>query len=320
MPEYKIMSFNIEHMNKMFDNNRIKPSCQQRAQAIAKVITDIDPDVVGICEAANALEEHQDFVNNYLNAGYNIALGASRGGQNLVFYYRNPFRVDSIDDAINYYSPWDKDVNDDGLKEHHKWDRKPLEVVFEIGAGGPKIRFILVHTKSKGIFSVIDFHNFQKIAQANRTRLIGQAHRLRERLKDLITAINPLPIIVMGDMNDGPGLDPYERILGRSFIETVMGSIYHPDQIFHNTLLWMAEGTREQRRELYTAEFPDPIVRHPFGFKHRVWIDHILFSPDILRPNNLIKSVQNSGTICVKDQNSKSASDHFAVYCKINTD
>jgi endonuclease/exonuclease/phosphatase family metal-dependent hydrolase len=313
------MSYNIEHMNKMFENNAVRPNQDTRAQHIASVIQGISPHVLGICEAANAPQEHQHFINNYLQGtGYQLAHGISRGGQNLVIYYRAPFTEVSVDDEIAFYNPWDADVEDDGLKERHRWERKPLEVLFEIGQGGPRVRIILVHAKSKGVFSVVDLHNFQKIALANRKRLVGQANKLRSRLDQLLEVQNPTPVIVMGDMNDGPGLDPFEMMVGKSFVETVMGSVYDPNKIFHNSLWWMT-GNSQLIKNLWTADFPDPIVSNPLGYNHRIWIDHILLSPDMLQQNNSVRYILNSGTVAPKDNISRAASDHFAVYCTIET-
>lgn len=320
MSEFTLMSYNIEHMNSMFDNNIIKQSEQQRAQKIANVIKDIDPHVVGLCEAANSPDEHNHFIDNYLSgSGYKLAHGVSRGSQNLVFYYRHPFSIISIDDELSFYEPWDADIDEDGLKERYKWERKPLEAIFEIGSGGPKLLIVLAHTKSKGIFSVTDFHNFQKISLANRKRLTGQALKLRYRLDDLLKDPNYIPVIVMGDLNDGPGLDPFEKMIGRSFVETVMGSVYYPSNILHNALWWMSQDSG-LRNKLWTADFPDPIVNNPLGYNHRVWIDHILISPDMLQSTNAIRYVMNSGKIGSSDSDSRKASDHFAVYCKIAID
>lgn len=319
MPEYTIMAYNIEWMNKMFENGAIKPNKIERAKDIATVIKDIHPHVLGICEAANEEAEHDHFIANYLTGlGYKLANGKSRGSQNLVFYYRNPFIVESIDDSISYYEPWTKDIEGDGLNERLEWDRKPLEAVFKIGQNGPKLRIILVHTKSKGVYSVVDLTNYQKISLANRKKLVGQAMRLRDRLIKLVNEQNPLPIIVMGDMNDGPGLDAFEALIGSSFVETAMGSVFDPDRIFHN-VLWHYTNSSQSKKDLWTAQFPDPIVNNPLGWKHRVWIDHIILSKDILDQNNPIRYVQNSGKIGERKSESWSASDHFAVYCKIET-
>jgi hypothetical protein len=320
MPEYVIMSYNIEHMNKMFENNIIKDSEKARAEDIAKVIQGVYPHVLGICEAANSEAEHNYFINNYLaGSGYKLANGTSRGGQNLVFYYRDPFTIESVDDAISFYEPWSEDIEEDGIKERFEWDRKPLEAVFKIGQNGPKLRIILVHTKSKGVFSVVDFANFQKVSLANRKRLVAQALKLRQRIEQLINDPNSLPLIVMGDMNDGPGLDPFEALIGSSFVETVMGSIFDPDKIFHN-VLWHFTKTSETRKNLWTAQFPDPIVNNPLGYEHRVWIDHIIVSRDMTKPDNAIRYITDSGQIEERNTASYKASDHFAVYCKIEKD
>lgn len=320
MPKFVMMSYNIEHMNKMFKNDTVKPSKTERAGSIAQVIQNISPHVLGICEAANAEAEHEHFIDNYLlSSDYDLAHGKSRGGQNLVFYYRDPFSLVSIDDAYSSYEPWIADINKDGLKERHKWERRPLEAVFEIGPGGPQVRVILLHTKSKGIFDVVDFQDFQKISLANRTRLLGQALMFRDRLDELIQQPNSLPIVVMGDCNDGPGPDPYEKVIGKSFVETITGSVNYPSGIFHNTMWWMTEDSKK-RKTLWTADFPDPIVAHPLRYRHRVWIDHILVSPDTLQAGNTVRYVPNTGGIGVKDATARKASDHYAVYCDIETD
>ena len=71
---------------------------------------------------------------------------------------------------------------------------------------------------------------------------------------------------------------------------------------------------------LMGADFPDPIVRHPQGYDHRVWIDHILVSPDLVDANSPIRLVDGSGAIDARDPTSRRASDHFAVSCVLNDD
>jgi endonuclease/exonuclease/phosphatase family metal-dependent hydrolase len=316
MPDYTIASYNIRWMNNMFDNNAIPADEANRANAIAAVINRVNPDLLAISEAANSDAEHQHFIDNFLAGGYQVASGTSRGGQNLVFYYRAPFQLVEIDNVGNVYNPWNIDIDEDKVVERFRWDRKPLEAVFSIGAGvnAQRLRFINVHSKSKGIFDVVDLTRFQEISFGNRKKLIAQATKLRERLDALLADQNPLPTVVMGDMNDGPGFDTYERRLGKSFVETTMGSVYNPANIFINALLNIPEDDR------WTADFPDPIVSNPMGFNHRVWIDHILVSPDLADANSPIRMVNGSGAIDARDNLSRLASDHFAVYCVFNDD
>lgn len=316
MPEYVLMTYNIKWMNKMFESGRIKDRNQEQAESVAEVIRRIQPHILGICEAANERAEHEHFIQHYLNDQYSVSMGASRGGQNLVYYYRDPVEELSVDSHFFYYNPWTTDIDDDGLEERHSWERKPLETVFRLGQGGPELRAILVHTKSKIVSSVVDLHNYQKIALANRKKLVAQAMRLRSRLNDLLAQENALPLVVMGDMNDGPGLDPFERMVGNSFVEAVMGSVFEPKRILHNVLSWMV---KDNSKELWTTDFPDPIVSSPFEGNHRVWLDHILLSPDMLITDNPVRYMMSSGRIRAKDDVAQKASDHFPVYCTIQT-
>lgn len=320
MAELTLMTYNVKWMNNMFQGGQIKPSKREQAESAAQVIQRVQPHILGICEAANEREEHEHFIQTLLNGEYQVAMGTSRGGQNLVFYYRDPVSEVSVDADIAYYDPWTTDIDDDGLDERHRWERKPLEAVFALGQGGPQLRVILVHTKSKIVASVVDLYQFEKISLANRLKLVAQATRLRGRIDELLSAQNALPLVVMGDMNDGPGLDAFEKVVGRSFVETVMGSVFEPHTILHNALYWMAlHPTRRVRGDLWTTDFPDPIVSSPFGGRHRVWLDHILASPDMFNANAAVRYLQDSGRIGEKDAVARLASDHYPVSCRIET-
>jgi len=98
----------------------------------------------------------------------------SRGRQDLVIYHRPPFQVVSIDDSGAFYEPWTEDVDEDEVQERFRWERRPLEVVFELAAGGPRIRLVLVHTKSKGVST-------SSTSPASRTSRSGTARSSRPR-------------------------------------------------------------------------------------------------------------------------------------------
>lgn len=315
MPEHTIAAYNIEWMNRMFSNNVVTDANIGRAEAIAAVITRLDADLIAISEGANDPAEHQDFIDRFLAGGYTAFMGRSRGAQNLVYYVREPFEVVSVDDAWDRYGEWIEDIDGDTLPERHKFERRPLELVARIG--GTEVRFILVHTKSKGVFSIADLPRFEALSAANRAKLVAQGRRLRSRLDALVDAGER--IVVLGDMNDGPGLDFYERALGTSFIESVIGSVFDPPRIFHDPHWWMTR-TATDRNKLWTAAFDDPIVNHPLGWKHRVWLDHIIGSPSLLDPASPVKLVRDSGLIDAKDTTSYKASDHFAVTAVLSVD
>jgi endonuclease/exonuclease/phosphatase family metal-dependent hydrolase len=56
---------------------------------------------------------------------------------------------------------------------------------------------------------------------ANRRKQLAQAIWLRGRIEQHLKAGTPL--MVLGDMNDGPGLDEFENLFGRSSVEIVLG-------------------------------------------------------------------------------------------------
>lgn len=45
MPTFTLASYNVEHMNEMFENNQVKPDAdnQQRAQNVGSMIQTINP-------------------------------------------------------------------------------------------------------------------------------------------------------------------------------------------------------------------------------------------------------------------------------------
>jgi hypothetical protein len=184
MPDFTVMAYNVEWMSRLFDAGLVKPGEIARARAIAKVITRVNPDVLALSEAANDPAAHQSFIAGFLTgSGYRVATGKSRGLQDLVVYYREPFVVEKVDDAFDEYSSWTDDVDADGVLEHFRWERRPLEVAFRVGSNGPRFRLMLVHTKSKAVFDVVDLAGFQNVSLGNRKKLVAQATRLRRRVE-----------------------------------------------------------------------------------------------------------------------------------------
>ena len=119
------------------------------------------------------------------------------------------------------------------------------------------------------------------MADANRERLLAQCRHLREAflnpyLKEAAT--RGIPLIVCGDINDGPGFDTSEMRLKASGVETIMGSVWEPELTLGSALFDRLP--KKQREALdfadnFTTSFKDPIFD---GVFQREWIDHILYS------------------------------------------
>jgi len=315
MSEIKIMSYNIENMRNLFFNNQFNQDSIEKVNSLEKTITNQQPHILGIVEASDKINHHQYFIDNTKLSDLGYKVGKSdykRGRQELIVYYREPFEIITVDENIKYYETWAEDIDQDGIEEVCEFEKKPLEVLFRRKGTDITFLVILVATKSKGVFSINDIVNHQYLALANRKKLLAQSKKIRCRLDQLMDEQPKLPLIVMGDFNDEPGMDSYEKLLGASSIETVMGSVFETDKILHNTM-WHLTKT-DRKNDLWTTEYPDLIVQN-FGL-HKAWLDHIFVSQNLLTESAKFKYVMNSGEIIPKDADAKNVSDHYAVYCK----
>ena len=98
---------------------------------------------------------------------------------------------------------------------------------------------------------------------------------MRNYIDELLVADPLMPIVIAGDMNDGPGVDIFEQyFLTHNLTDILLGSTYDPHLLFEHSFMWSM-----QAAERYTARFDDFIEGvDDLG----VVLDHILVSP-ILR-------------------------------------
>ena len=113
---------------------------------------------------------------------------------------------------------WDLDV--DAASEVVRFSKPPLEAVLTDKAG-QSLRLIGVHVKSKAPHGARKQAEIIRVSIENRRKQMAQCIWLRNRVEDLLVAGKPL--MVLGDFNDGPGLDEYEKLFGRSGVEIVLG-------------------------------------------------------------------------------------------------
>ena len=112
------------------------------------------------------------------------------------------------------------DLDIDAAPERVRWSKPPLELAVET-VRGTRLRMIGVHAKSKAPHGARRQEQVMRIAIENRRKQLAQCIWLRERVEDHLDKGESL--VVLGDFNDGPGLDEYEKLFGRSSVEIVMG-------------------------------------------------------------------------------------------------
>jgi endonuclease/exonuclease/phosphatase family metal-dependent hydrolase len=122
--------------------------------------------------------------------------------------------VPRFDRAYHY------DLDTDAAPEVIRFDKPPLELAVDVPGG--RLRLIGAHLKSKVPRGAGDAAQETRVAIENRRKQLAQCLWLRARVERHLAAGDDL--IVLGDFNDGPGLDEYERLFGRSGVEIVLGA------------------------------------------------------------------------------------------------
>jgi endonuclease/exonuclease/phosphatase family metal-dependent hydrolase len=295
------------------------------------VLNDLSPDIVVMVEGPNRTGEVELFFNNDVDGRWKVHAQHSKGqSQNVCVAVRidqdkfsdPPFSIYDTNN-ITAFDPFVVDTDDDEIKEQHKFERRPLYV--EINPShGFRFRILGLHLKSKGIFKSYEWSKWWQMAEANRKKLLAQTTQLRlEFLDPFLTEDNTrnIPLIVCGDVNDGPGLDASEKRLYGSAIERLMGTVWKPALCLNNALF---DELNERARNLLdfsaikTTSFKDPIFNYMW---HQVWIDHILYSG-----NQAWQWVESAAVHSTLPDGSKiwetykHASDHFPISAVIKTE
>ena len=117
------------------------------------------------------------------------------------------------------------DLDIDAEEDHVRFSKPPLEVDLDTPIG--RIHLIGAHVKSKAPHGARTEDEAMQISIANRRKQLAQCIWLRRRIETHLAKGTDL--IVAGDLNDGPGLDEYERLFGHSGVEIVAGAAAPPE-------------------------------------------------------------------------------------------
>jgi len=121
--------------------------------------------------------------------------------------------------AARFDTAFRYDLDADGATEVIRLSRPPLELA--VSGAGRVLRLIGVHAKSKAPHGTRTAAAFRRISIENRRKQLAQCLWVRARARAHLAAGDSL--IVLGDFNDGPGLDEFERLFGHSGVEIVLG-------------------------------------------------------------------------------------------------
>ncbi len=236
----RIATYNVEWFTNLFDDSgrllndnkwsgRHDVKRYQQVEALGIVFNALDADAVMIIEAPDA-HRKRDGVASLENFAETMGLRARRAvmgfvndTQQEIALLFDPDVLEAEHDPLGsprFDETYRIDLNTDASPEKVRWSKPPLELALRTVSGG-RLRMIGVHAKSKAPHGARSRKEAMRIAIENRRKQLAQCIWLRERVDDHLDRGDHL--IVLGDFNDGPGLDEYEKLFGRSGVEIVLG-------------------------------------------------------------------------------------------------
>lgn len=299
----RLATYNVEWFNSLFDDDAAlidnnswsgRHNVTKAAQiaALAAVFQAMDADGIMVVEAPDT-SRHRDGALALENFAKRFGLRTSKAligfnndtQQEIAFLYdpdvltarHDPLGAETGKkggrDAPRFDSVFRLDLDIDATEDLISFSKPPLEVALETNSGA-KLRLIGAHLKSKAPHGARNKKDATRISIANRRKQLAQCIWLRARVEQHLAAGESL--IVLGDFNDGPGLDEYEKLFGRSGVEIVLGHTEDPDtQLFDPH----AQSALSQRigARVATSRF---YVSHEKRYLNAL-LDYIMVSPDL---------------------------------------
>lgn len=293
----RLATYNIEWMNTLFDDagallrdaewsGRYDVRRGDQIDALAGVFRTLDADAVLVIEAPD-----QGRARSTVTALENFAAYADIRARKAIIGFPNDTQQEiallydpdaltvrhdpqSADNAPRFDTTFALDLDIDAKKDKVTFSKPPLELVIDT-AEGAQFRMIGAHLKSKAPHGAKTRDAVLRISIANRRKQLAQAIWLRARIDAHLAQGTPL--LVMGDLNDGPGLDEYEHLFGRSSVEIILGA--------GDTALFDPHARQALQRRLGAMPTTARFWIRPEKRFLQALLDYIMVSPDLAARN-----------------------------------
>ncbi|SDM03826.1 endonuclease/exonuclease/phosphatase family protein [Aliiruegeria lutimaris] len=301
----RIATYNVEWMTHLFDEDgtpladerwstRYNVTRRQQLESLGIVFTALDADAILIVEAPDqnrtrdtvvALESFArlfDLRQSKAMIGF-----ANQTEQEIALLY-DPDRLELRHDPQGQFSgkkgdpeaprfdgTFRIDLDIDATPDQVTFSKPPLEVAART-VDGTRFRMIGVHVKSKSPHAARGDDDVMRVSIANRRKQLAQCIWLRRRVEAHLTAGDSL--IVLGDFNDGPGLDEYEKLFGRSGLDIVIGEGRPREERLFDPHAQRGPVPPGSARPPATARFYNDVEKR----YHSALLDFIMISPDLL--------------------------------------
>ena len=251
----RIVTYNVEWFTELFDDSdnllinagwsgRNDVTREDQIAALGLVFQRLDADLIVIIEAPDQNHRRrtvpalENFASMFRLRASEALIGFANNTQQEIAVLYDPatlslrhdpkgeeFAVIGSHGAPRFDQEFHIDLDIDASKDRVVFSKPPLEIT-ATARSGFEFHLIGAHLKSKAPHGARNDAEAMQISIANRRKQLAQAIWLRRRIEEHLS--NKTPLIVAGDLNDGPGLDQYERLFGRSSVEIVAG--HGPDR------------------------------------------------------------------------------------------
>ncbi|MEC8041745.1 MAG: endonuclease/exonuclease/phosphatase family protein [Pseudomonadota bacterium] len=251
----RIATYNVEWFNSLFDDagtpledggwsSRRDVTRAQQLTSLGIVFTAMDADAVMVIEAPDQNSRRQTvpaleaFAEKFDLRARKAVIGFANDTQQEIALLYDPDVLQARHDpqgdetgkkgsqgAPRFDGVFRIDLDVDATEDLVRFSKPPLELALETTSGF-QFRMIGAHLKSKAPHGARGRDAVMRASIANRRKQLAQAIWLRQRVETHLAAGTPL--MVLGDLNDGPGLDEYEDLFGRSSVEIVLGQQASP--------------------------------------------------------------------------------------------
>jgi len=291
---FRIATYNVEWFHALFDEggrlmNDGKWSARRdvtRAEQIAalvRVFRALDADAVLVVEAPD-ISRHKDgetalraFAEHAGLRAREVLVGFANDTQQELMLLYDPDVITARHDPVALGAPrfdteFQIDLDVDADRDTVTFSKPPLELALETPIG--PLRMIGCHVKSKAPHGARNPKHAMKIAIANRRKQLAQCIWLRQRIEAHLA--DGTPLVVLGDLNDGPGLDVYEELFGRSGVEIVMGWGQEADGLMYDP-----HAAKALERRIVAAPTTARFYIASEGRYLSALLDYIMVSPDL---------------------------------------
>lgn len=290
----RIATYNIEWMNSLFADDgsllddtewssRYNITREDQIAALGVVFRALDADAIMIIEAPDDNSRRSTtpaleiFAEHAGLRARRAVLGFPNNTQQEIALLYDPDVLQVThdpqvhDEAPRFDRRFEIDLDIDATADEVTFSKPPLELAVQT-AKGTEFRLIGAHLKSKAPHGADGHDEIMRLSISNRRKQLAQAIWLRARISAHLAAGEPL--MLMGDLNDGPGLDEYEHLFGRSSVEIILSE---GQDALHDPHARLAL----QRRLGVTPTTARFWIRTEERFLQAL-LDYIMISPDLM--------------------------------------